>query len=109
MPMKTIVAILLFSGMLFAQSQSMPEPAGAYPLVLTVTSAQRSNSGGQITTHIIGYLSDDPQQTQLHMMCNGGIFSRGPDGKANTYPARYSNKSQQIKIQTREMGSDKVH
>ena len=62
-----------------------------------------------MTTHIVGILSDDPQQTQLHMVCDGGIFSRGPDGKANTYPARYAGKSHQIKIQTREMGSDKIH
>lgn len=107
--MKTIVAILLFAGTLLAQSQSMPEPGGAYPLVLTVISAQRSARGGEMTTHIVGILSDDPQQTQLHMVCDGGIFSRGPDGKANTYPARYAGKSHQIKIQTREMGSDKIH
>jgi hypothetical protein len=60
------------------QSQSSPEPNGASPLTLTVTSAQRTNQGGYTTTHIIGSLSDDPQQQQLHMVCDGGIFSRGP-------------------------------
>ena len=71
--------------------------------------AQRTNHGGYTTTDIIGYLSDDPRQTQLHMVCDVGIFSRGPDGKANTYPARYSGKSHQLKIAAREIGSDKVH
>ena len=53
--MKTIVAILLFAGTaMLAQSQSMPEPGGAYPLVLTVISAQRSARGGEMTTHIVG-------------------------------------------------------
>jgi cyanophycinase len=80
-----------------------------YPLILTVISAQRANRRGYTTTYIVGYLSDDPQKTQLHMVCDAGIFSRGPDGKANTYPARYSGKSHQIKIAAREIGSDKVH
>ncbi len=83
--------------------------ANKYPVTLTVISAQRTNHGGYTTTDIVGYLSDDPRQTQLHMVCDAGIFSRGPDGKANTYPARYSGKSHQLKIAAREIGSDKVH
>jgi cyanophycinase len=98
-------------------ARNIPAPAAAtgesqankYPVALTVISAQRTNHGGYTTTEIIGYLSDDPRQTQLHMVCDAGIFSRGPDGKANTYPARYSGKSHQLKIQTREIGSGKVH
>ncbi len=98
-------------------ARNTPAPAAAtgesqankYPVVLTVISAQRTNRGGYTTTDIIGYLSDDPRQTQLHMVCDVGIFSRGPDGKANTYPARYSGKSHQLKIAAREIGSDKVH
>jgi cyanophycinase len=83
--------------------------ANKYPVALTVVSAQRTNHGGYTTTEIVGYLSDDPRQTQLHMVCDAGILSRGPDGKPNTYPARYNGKSHQLKIQTREIGSDKVH
>jgi cyanophycinase len=98
-------------------ARNIPAPAAAtgesqtnkYPVVLTVTSAQRTNHGGYTTTEIIGYLSDDPRQTQLHMVCDAGIFSRGSDGKPNTYPARYSGKSHQIKVGAREIGSDKVH
>jgi cyanophycinase len=83
--------------------------ANKYPVVLTVISAERTNHNGYTTTDIVGYLSDDPRKTQLHMVCDAGIFSRGPDGKANTYPARYSGKSHQLKIGAREIGSDKVH
>jgi cyanophycinase len=98
-------------------ARNIPAPAAAtgesqtnkYPLTLTVISAQRTTRGGYTTTDIVGYLSDDPRQTQLHMVCDAGIFSRGPDGKANTYPARYSGKSHQLKIAAREIGSDKVH
>ena len=97
-------------------ARNTPAPAAAtesqaskYPVVLTVISAQRTNHGGYTTTDIIGYLSDDPGQTQLHMVCDTGVFSQGPDGKANRYPARYSGKSHQIKIAAREIGSDKVH
>src|SRR5713101_5596151 len=98
-------------------ARNTPVPAAAtgesqankYPVTLTVISAQRTNHGGYTTTDIVGYLSDDPRQTQLHMVCDAGIFSRGPDGKANTYPARYSGKSHQLKIGARAIGSDKVH
>lgn len=83
---------------------------GEHPLYELKRSCELSDlfQGAYTTTHIIGYLSDDPQRTQLHMECDAGIFSRGPDGKANTYAARYSGKSHQIKIQTREMGTDKI-
>lgn len=110
--MKTAIAVILLfaSGLLVAQ-QSTPEPTNsAYPLVLTVMRAQRTTNQGYTTTHIMGYLSDDPNHQQLHMICDGGIFSLDPNGKlGNTYPARYSGKANQIKIQTREMGSNKVH
>jgi cyanophycinase len=98
-------------------ARNTPAPAAAtgnsqaskYPVVLTVISAERTNHNGYTTTDIVGYLSDDPRKAQLHMVCDAGIFSRGPDGKANTYPARYSGKSHQLKIGAREVGSDKVH
>jgi hypothetical protein len=98
-------------------ARNTPAPAAAtgdsqaskYPVVLTVISAERTNRNGYTTTDIVGYLSDDLRKTQLHMVCDAGIFSRGPDGKANTYPARYSGKSHQLKIGAREVGSDKVH
>lgn len=110
--MKTVVAIILLavSGLLLAQ-QSTPEPTNsAYPLVLTVMRAQRTTKQGYTTTHITGYLSDDPNQQQIHMICDVGIFSLDAHGRpGNSYPARYSGKTNQIKIQTRELGSNKVH
>jgi cyanophycinase len=98
-------------------SRNIPTPAAPtgesqtskYPIILTVTSATRTNHAGYTSTEIIGYRSDDPGQTQLHMVCDIGIFSRGPDGKANTYPARNGGKSHQLKIETRDIGSDKTH
>jgi hypothetical protein len=58
----------------------------------------------------MGSLSDDPQNKQLHMTCDVGIFSIGSDGKTgNQYPARHGSKSNEIKIATREQGSDKIH
>lgn len=109
--MKTLLAIVLFfSSNAFAQqftSQPDRDDNDKYPLTLTVTSAKRYNHSGYITTEIIGWLSDDPQRQQLHMTCDVGIFSIGPDGKANKYLARHD-KSHQIKIGTREMGKDKI-
>jgi hypothetical protein len=79
-----------------------------YPLTLRVVYAHRmANRYGQ-TTEVRGYLSDEPQQ-QLHMSCDVGIFSIGPDGKlGNKYLAR-RNKAHEIKIGAREEGSDKIH
>jgi hypothetical protein len=88
--------------------QPLPLPDHDYPLTLTVNSARRFNGGGGITTEIIGSLSDDPDHKQLHMTCDLALFSIGPDGKyGNTYPVRHDNKKNEIKIQTREQGSDK--
>ena len=106
--MRTTLSILLFCTSLFGQPQPLPDHE--YPLTLSVTRAQRSNRGGYVTTQIIGSLSDDPEQKQLHMTCDVGIFSIGPDGKVgNKYPARHGDKSNEIKIATREQGSDKIH
>ncbi|HEU5231463.1 MAG TPA: hypothetical protein VFU50_01290 [Terriglobales bacterium] len=91
----------------FLLSPVLALAADDYPLTLTVISAERYNHGGYITTNIIGWLSDDPQRQQLHMVCDTGIFSRGPDGRANRYAAR-RNKPHEIKIGAREMGKDKI-
>ena len=105
--MKTTLAVLLLSISLFGQPQNSPADA-AYPLTLTVLSAHRTTHLGLTTTAIVGELSDDPQKQQLHMECEGGLFSRGPDGKANVYAARHSSKPNQIKVQGRQLGSDKI-
>jgi hypothetical protein len=74
-----------------------------------VTRAMRSNHGGYVTTEIMGALSDDPEHGQTHVTCDVGIFRIGPGGKlGNRYPARRSNNSNEVKIETREQGSDKV-
>jgi len=109
--MKPIATILLLSGSLWAQSQSIHE----YPLTLTVTSAQLSKDAtGTTTTQIMRYLSDvDQQKHRVHMVCNGAISSHGPDGKANTYPARYGYQAslktpKHIRIYARETGKDSM-
>jgi hypothetical protein len=108
--MKTTLAILVFCVSLFGQAQpatNAPDPA--FPLTLSVTMAQRRTQNGYTTTHITGYLSDDPDKTQMHMECDAVIFARGPhEGQPNTYPARRS-KPHQIEIEAREIGSDKAH
>jgi hypothetical protein len=104
--MRTILAILFLCVSLFGQSS--PE-RDKYPITLYVTRATRSSNNGFMTTRIMGYLSDDPQKRQMHMTCDAGIFSLGPDGQpGNPYPARY-NKSHEIKIATHDQGSDKIH
>jgi hypothetical protein len=105
--MKTTLAVLLFSSSLFGQPQASSSDA-AYPITLTVISAKRTTHMGYTTTQIIGILSDNAQKQQLHMACDGGIYSRGPDGKANVYAARHSSKPNQIKIQGRALGTDKI-
>jgi hypothetical protein len=105
--MRRTLAFLFLCTSLFGQP--LPLPQHDYPLTLRVTRAIRSNHNGYVTTEIIGALSDDPQHKQLHMTCDVGIFSIGPDGKVgNEYPARHGNKSNEIKIGTREQGSDKI-
>ena len=107
--MKPTAMILLLSGLLWAQSPSMPE----YPLTLTVTSTQVSKNATGKTTQIMGYLSEGLLQQQVHIVCKGAIFSPNPDGKANTYPARYAYSHnpvpQRIKIQAREIGTGNIH
>ena len=79
-----------------------------YPLVLKVWSAQRRTTREGTTTQILGSISDD-QDKRLHMTCDVGVFSIGPNGNTgNEYPARHGNKENEIKISTREQGSDKI-
>jgi hypothetical protein len=71
--------------------------------------AQRRNQNGFTITHITGYLSDDPEKKEMHMECDAAIFARGPHpGEPNTYPARRG-KPHQIKFESRDIGSDKLH
>lgn len=108
--MKTVLAVLFFCSSLYGQSQPATDtPDPAFPLTLSVTMAQRMERNGFTITHITGYLSDDPEKKQMHMECDAAIFARGPhQGEPNTYPARRA-KPHQLKIQAREIGSDKVH
>jgi len=103
--MRSIATILLFSGLAWAQSESLPK----YPLVLTVTSAHVSNTQAGTTTDIMGYLSDDPWKRPVRMVCDVAMSSRGPEGNANTYPARYGyqsrlNEPKHVRIYAREPG-----
>ncbi len=97
---------------------NIPNPADAvggssqaskYPLTLTVTSALRHVSNSGTTTTGVGVLTskDDPRKPpqRINFECDAGVFSRTGN---NTYPARVT-KPFQIKIEWREMGSDKVH
>ena len=88
--------------MLFAQT---PE----YQLVLTVTSAQVSKSASGTTTHVIGSLSENSWTQPVDLSCNVALSSVGPDGKANTYPARWgytarADSPKTIRIYVREPG-----
>jgi len=80
-----------------------------YPLILTVTSAQRYTGQWGTKTSGAGLLSpkDDPNAAPEHIIieCDTGVFSRAGN---NVYPARIS-KPHQLKIAAREIGSDKVH
>jgi cyanophycinase len=82
---------------------------GKYPLTLTVISAQRQSHKGEISTNGTGLLTwnGDPSKPaqRITFECDTGVFSRAG---SNVYPAR-SIKPYQIKIESREMGSDKVH
>ncbi len=108
--MKTVLASLFFCVALFGQSEpASVSPDPAFPLVLSVTMAQRRGQNGFTITHITGYLSDDPDKKEMHMECDAAIFARGShQGVPNMYPARRG-KPHQIKIQSREIGSDKLH
>jgi cyanophycinase len=78
-----------------------------YPLTLTVTSANRSRSQGQIKT--IGVASLEPrnasnQEVQsINFECNVSLYSVGK----NFYPARLDG-PHQITIKAREVDSDKL-
>ncbi len=105
--MKVLTAILLLSSCLWVQTDSRSQ----YPLILTVTSAHVSSGATGATTQIMGYLSDDPQKKPVRMVCNVAMSSLGPDGKANTYPARYGYQPnfrapKHITIYAREPGKD---
>ncbi len=96
--------------LVFAAPLTQAAPDHDYPLTLSVARAERFNRGGFVTTQIIGSISDDSEHKQLQMTCDVGIFSIGPDGQVgNKYPARHADKTNEIKIATREQGSDKIH
>src|SRR5260370_8704744 len=106
--MKVLLALLLSYIWIVGEAQPLPEHF--YPLTLSVTRPTRHNHNGYVTTDIVGSLSDDPEHKQLHMTCDVGIFSIGPDGQpGNKYQARHGNKTNEIKIAAREQGSDKIH
>jgi len=97
---------------------NIPNPAGAaggpsqgskYPLTLTVTSALRHVGNGGTTTTGVGLLTskDDPSKPpqRIDFECDTAVYSRAGN---NVYPARV-NKPYQLRIEWREIGSDKVH
>ncbi len=90
-------------------SVAVAPQVGKYPLVLTVASALRHVGNGGTTTTGVGLLTskDDPNKPpqRINFECDTGIFSR--EGN-NVYPAR-ATKPYQIKIEWREIGSDKSH
>ncbi len=103
------VALLFLAGFLFAQSSSLPE----YPLTLTITSAQLSKSASGTTTHVIGSLSENSWRQSVKLSCNVALSSVGPDGKANSYPARWGYTSRAdapktIRIYVREPGKNSM-
>jgi cyanophycinase len=95
---------LLIPGAVTTESAS----GSRYPLTLTVTSAQRRSHNGEMSTNGTGLLTwtGDPGKPaqRITFECDTGVFSRAG---SNVYPAR-SIKPYQIKIESREMGSDKV-
>lgn len=102
------VATWFLSACLFAQTNS-PE----YPLVLTVTNAQVSKSASGTTTHIIGSLFQGSWKQAVDLSCNVALSSVGPDGKANTYPARWgytqrADSPKTIRIYVREPGKSSM-
>ncbi len=86
-----------------------PSQVSKYPLTLTVTSALRHVGNGGTTTTGVGLLTskDDPSKPaqRINFECDTGIYSRAGN---NVYPARV-NKPYQIRIEWREIGSEKVH
>jgi hypothetical protein len=100
-------AVFLFlAASLLAQS---PE----YPLVLTVTSAQASKSASGTTTHVVGSLSQDSWTQPVNLTCDVALSSVGPDGKANTYPARWgytqrADAPKTVRVYVREPGKSSM-
>jgi cyanophycinase len=80
--------------------------ASKYPLTLTVTIANRNTNRWGTTTSGAGLLAsnDDPNKAaqRINIDCDTGLYSQG------RYPARV-NKPHQLKVEAREIGSDKVH
>jgi hypothetical protein len=102
------IALLFLSGSLSAQSNS-PE----YPLVLTVTNSQVSTSATGTTTHVMGSLSQDLWKQSVDLTCDVALSSVGPDGKVNTYPARWgytprADSHKTIRIYVREPGKNSM-
>lgn len=83
--LRKIGAALLVSASLYAQSTAVPE----YPLVLTVTDVQFSKTAPGHMTNVTGILSEDSWRQPVELTCSVALSSRGPDGKPNTYPARW--------------------
>lgn len=84
-----MAVFLLLSGSLCAQTSSLTE----YPLVLTVASAHASKGTSGTTTDVVGFLSEGSWKKPIHLSCNAALSSLGPDGRENTYPARYGYKA----------------
>jgi hypothetical protein len=82
---KLAVTFLVFPSIQCAQTASSP----AYSFTLTVLSAKVLNSQTGPTTQAVGFLSDDLQKQPLQMLCDTAMSDKGPDGRPNTYPARY--------------------
>jgi hypothetical protein len=78
-----------------------------YPLTLTVTSANRSRSQGQIKTIGVGRLeprnASNQEVQSINFECNVSLYSVGK----NFYPARLDG-PHQITIKAREVDSDKL-
>lgn len=88
---------------------SASSQSSRYPLTLTVTSASRQSRNGAITTTGAGVITfndgSGKPPLRITFVCDTGVFSRSG---SNTYPAREA-KPYQIKIESREIGSEKTH
>lgn len=85
---------------------SIPQ-VSKYPLMLTVTSAQRYYKNNWLMTNGAGVLtskSDPAMRQRIILQCDVGVYSRAG---SNVYPARID-KPGQLKIEFREIGSDKT-
>jgi hypothetical protein len=80
-----------------------------YPLIFTVTSAMRRTGKTGTTTTGVGVLTSKDEASkpaqQINFECDTGVYSRTGN---NVYPARAS-KPYQLKIEARELGSNKAH